>query len=271
MSQSAEDHKNGIFASISLVGDILSQSKLANGENSSLFSVLDLDPLASLDPAARELTQTRLFGERALFVGNHMPQIMEWQAELLSMRTLRNPSIEQLIVDTGRLTQTAEQMGNSLSQVPGVIADERKEIVRAIQNQTPQLLALSTEITAAFQEGQKMADSINGILSKYEAISAKSQNDDSSQSLPASQYLEVLTRLESTLERINTLTSSLTGVIDNEERMKSYTALGQEVRGNVRAASESIVDYAFLRLMIFATFCFSMIGGLIYFNARLKT
>ena len=51
------------------------------------------DPLAGLDPAVRELTQTRLFAERALYVAQKMPLLLRWQTELLTINTLNQPAV----------------------------------------------------------------------------------------------------------------------------------------------------------------------------------
>ena len=50
----------------------------------SVFDLLKVDPLSGLDPATREIAQTRLFAERALFVTQKMPMLLRWQTELLT-------------------------------------------------------------------------------------------------------------------------------------------------------------------------------------------
>ena len=47
----------------------------------------DLTPsdTAGLDPAVREVTRTRLFAERAMFTFQHMPFLLRWQTELLTI------------------------------------------------------------------------------------------------------------------------------------------------------------------------------------------
>ena len=45
----------------------------------SVFSLLMIDPLAGLSPATRELAQTRLFGERTVFLAQRMPRLLRWE------------------------------------------------------------------------------------------------------------------------------------------------------------------------------------------------
>lgn len=42
----------------------------------SVFSLLNVDPLAGMEPAVREVAQTRMFGERVLFVAQKMPTLL---------------------------------------------------------------------------------------------------------------------------------------------------------------------------------------------------
>jgi len=100
-NRSSTDFDLGTFASFSLVNEVIAhtESKSAQSSNN-VFALLDLDPLAGLDPAARELTETRLFGERALFLGKRMPQLMEYQMELLTMRTSEAPEVQTMVANT---------------------------------------------------------------------------------------------------------------------------------------------------------------------------
>src|SRR5262245_47609351 len=54
---------------------------------SSVFSLLMLDPLSGLDPATRELAETRLFAERALLIAQRMHDLLRWEMELFTLKT----------------------------------------------------------------------------------------------------------------------------------------------------------------------------------------
>src|SRR5208283_5307133 len=49
-----------------------------------VFHMLGIDPLSGLDPAVRELAQTREFGERAIFWAQRLPNLVDMQAELVA-------------------------------------------------------------------------------------------------------------------------------------------------------------------------------------------
>lgn len=264
-----EDRHNGIFASISLVNDILTQTSYSGSQGSgSLFSLLDLDPLAGLDPAARELSQTRLFGERTLFVGKHMPQLVEWQAELLSLRTLKNPSITSLIEDANSLTETSNRIGTTLEKFPETLAAERKAIFEELHRETPELKAVSAEITRTFEEGQRMAESINSVIAKLEEY--RSLPEDGSNSSSLADYTNFLEHLESSLKTINELHAALDRASQNKDQLAVYKEISQQLGGQITQAGEALVDHAFRKLMILITYCFVMIAGAIYLTARLN-
>ena len=57
----------------------------------SVFSWVNLDPTAGLDPAVREVTRTRLFAERAMFTMQRMPFLLRLQTELLAYELTAHP------------------------------------------------------------------------------------------------------------------------------------------------------------------------------------
>lgn len=91
----------------------------------SVFSLLALDPLASMDPALREIAQSRMFAERALFVARKMPRIMRWQTELLSLNTTRLPAVQQV-------TTSVESFGKVAEQLPKLVNDQREAAIKQV-------------------------------------------------------------------------------------------------------------------------------------------
>ena len=75
----------------------------------SVFSLLGVDPLAGMDPAVREIAQTRLFAERALFVTQKMPMLLRWQTELLSVNAVEMPAVQQLVSNSTQIAASVER------------------------------------------------------------------------------------------------------------------------------------------------------------------
>ena len=51
----------------------------------------------------REIAQTRLFAERALFVAQKMPALLRWQTELLSVNAVEMPAVQQLVTNSTQI------------------------------------------------------------------------------------------------------------------------------------------------------------------------
>src|SRR5262245_25096671 len=78
-------------------------------EPSSVFSLFMLDPLSRLDPATRELAETRLFAERALFIAHWMPNLLRWEMELFTVKTVELPQVHQLLTNSTQLAAAADR------------------------------------------------------------------------------------------------------------------------------------------------------------------
>ena len=123
-----------------------------------LLDVLKLDPLSGLDPAIREITQARLFAERALFVTQRLPRLLRWQAELTGLDLLDAPAIRQL-----------ERAAVAAEKLPDRISREREELVKALEAQERNLRPLVAEARQTLEAGTKMSDSLNVTLKSFDA------------------------------------------------------------------------------------------------------
>ena len=68
------------------------------------------NPLSGLDPATREIAQTRLLAERALYLGQRMPLALRGETELMSMNLVSIPEMQQLLTNTAQFTSLAERV-----------------------------------------------------------------------------------------------------------------------------------------------------------------
>ena len=85
----------------------------------------------------REVTRTRLFAERAMYVAQRMPTLLRWQVELMTGRTLQDPqvstaltSFNQLADSAARISRASESFSQMAVQLPGRVAAERKAILQ---------------------------------------------------------------------------------------------------------------------------------------------
>jgi len=72
------------------------------GESPNLLHVLGLDPFAGLDPATREIAETRQFGERLLFTLQRLSFLIRLNGEMLANNAARDLGVERLIASLDR-------------------------------------------------------------------------------------------------------------------------------------------------------------------------
>jgi len=148
----------------------LPRSVSKKGGQAALFSLSALDPFASLDPAVREITESRLFAERAMFTVQRMPWILRWQTELTLLDAADQPHFEQALKDATSLAESADRASRAaetISQVaeelPGQVSAERKAILDALEQQESQLNAL-------FKSGTAFSDSLGVTVTNFDAL-----------------------------------------------------------------------------------------------------
>lgn len=82
--------------------------------------------LAPVTEASRQLAETRLLAERAMYLAKRMPLLIRWHAESLLNTTLTRPEITDLRKTASRIAEVAEEM-------PAKIANERVTVLQAAQ------------------------------------------------------------------------------------------------------------------------------------------
>ncbi len=136
----------------------------------SVFSLAALNPMAGLDPAVREITETRLFAARAMFTIQRMPWLVRWQAELLVLDATTQPQVAQALKDAtslsesvDRASQAAESISQTAAVLPARIAAERKAIMEALEAQEGQL-------NTVFHSGTEFSDSLGITITNFDAL-----------------------------------------------------------------------------------------------------
>jgi len=162
-------HLKGLF--LMHPQDLLVPRSLAKKKgDGSVFKLAALDPMSGLDPAVREVTETRLFAARALYLLGRQSWLVRWQSELLVLRVTDQPKVAQALEDATSLSESidraskaADTVSQTAAQLPAQIADERKAIVEA-------LAAQEGQITTLLQSGTEFSDSLGTTLTNFDAL-----------------------------------------------------------------------------------------------------
>ncbi len=99
-------------------------------QNSSLGDVGSpggLSMLAPINEATRAADEIRLLGERALYVAQRMPLLVEAQAELLVYNSLNQPEVAKASERLERLSDSLSLLASKIDSLPETIAVERSK------------------------------------------------------------------------------------------------------------------------------------------------
>jgi hypothetical protein len=217
-----------------------------SAKSGSVFSLLRLDPLAGMDPAVREIAQTRLFAERALYVGQKIPILLRWQIELLSANATQLPAVQQLVTNSTQLTASVERFATVAEKLPDQVSTERTEILKALQSQekdVTSLVASGTELSASLNTTLTTLDGLMKRLGVGETNNAGPPKTNA-EPFRIQDYTQTAAQLEATARQLTELLVTLDGLIGSTNLAKLSAQVGPVVQ-QAQTSGKEVVDYAF--------------------------
>jgi hypothetical protein len=151
----------------------------------SLFSLAAVNPLSGLDPAVREVEQTRQLAARAMYYLERAPRLWSWQAELLTYQLADQPETRQVLSDVDRVADSTRTFAKTAEGLPGLIreereaainqllagvANERSNILLTLNAQEAQLRELLPQVRQTLTAGSDMANSVNSAVKSLDAF-----------------------------------------------------------------------------------------------------
>ena len=212
----------------------------------SVFSLLMIDPLAGMDPAVREIAQTRMFAERALFVSQKMPTLLRWQTELLGINTVEMPAVQQVVSNSTQIAASMERFAAAAEKLPDQVSTERAEILKALQAQ-------EKDVASLLSSGTQMSDSLNTTLTTFDALMKRFGVGETNRAgLKATNaapfriqdYTETAAQLEKTARQLTELLLTLDQTL-GPTNLGKLTAQAGPVVQQAQTSSQEVVDYAF--------------------------
>ena len=274
------DVRLGFFVRPHDFASLMRTSQAQGAGGNSVFNLAGLDPMAGLDPAVREITRTRLFAERALFVLQRMPFLLRLQADLLAHEVVTQPEVQLALTNTTRLSESAdrisraaESVSQTAAQLPDRISAERKEILAALDQQEGKLRDLASEVNRSLVSADKMSASLNITITNFDALmkrfgvgepSTNAAPDTNSPPFNILDYGQVAQQVGTMAKDLNALVGSVNQNVPQLERLSQTTA----------GDAQKIVDHAFHRgLVLIAVLLVGLVAaGLVYrfFAEKLK-
>jgi hypothetical protein len=129
--------------------------------------------LAPINEATDAVDQTRLWGERFLFLTGRLPRIMSWQAELLAYELTATPELQQTLKNHTAMTDAVKQFAASADALPDVLARERAALLSGIEEQAGETKLLVESTRTALAEAKPVAADVRRTAESAAAISAE--------------------------------------------------------------------------------------------------
>ena len=217
-----------------------------------VFALIGLDPLSNLDPAVKELEQTRLLAERTIYYLQRAPSLLDMQIERLAYQLAIMPEAKQTLGGVERISVAAEAFGDLTADAPTIIARERHALVTdltaALHVEQERMQALLVEARGVLQAGTQTSESVGATVAAFDALVARFQPQDVQPAAPVeprrpfdiTEYAQTARDLASAAQDFQALLVQLDTSSAGVERLAGTTTL----------ALQEVVDRAFWRGLV---------------------
>jgi len=188
----------------------------------SIFSIVNLNPFADLDPAVQEITQTRQLAERAIYYFQRMPDIIGMQAEQLTYQMAVQPETRSALASVQRVSLVGSAANTLATDLPTILDKEREALLRQltqeITSQSATIGELSGNLRATLQAGTATADALNSMLQSLNKLTGQFVSSTPAPKTPVQpsgppfdirNYTEALQAATGTAQELTALTQQL--------------------------------------------------------------
>jgi hypothetical protein len=217
----------------------------------SLFSLLGLDPLSGLDPAVREIAQSRELAERAIYYAQRLPNLLDMQVEQMTDEFAVTPETVRLLANIDRTARAAEATGRLASELPNVIAREREAAIRqfmdAINVESAHTRSLITELRGTLEAGTATSNSLTTAIHAFDQLMAgfqKSAPPGAPPTTPARPF--DITEYTAAAAQITRAADELKQLIAGIEQGSPGVVQSAD---HAAASLQGVVDHAYWRLV----------------------
>jgi hypothetical protein len=240
-----------------------------SGITSSVFNLLSIDPLEGLDPATRELANTRLFAERAIFLARHMPALIRWETELLVIQTAEMPQMEKLLTNTTQLSESADRFSQMAERLPGLISAERQQIVEALDNQLPGLTNLAAQTEKALDAGKQMSNASTATLKSFQDVLRQLQaspSNPNAEPFRINDYTAAAAQINATAQDLVKLLQAFDQTLAPGKFGELSTRLDALTR-QTQSSGKELVDYTFRQTLFLGLLLMGSACGMVLISA----
>jgi F0F1-type ATP synthase assembly protein I len=218
----------------------------------SIFRFLYLDPLAGLDPVAREIRSSRLFAERSSFLLQRMPGLIGWQAKLVAQESLALPEVGKLLGSIELLGTAGKDLRTTADRAvdqSGRFIDEFAKVKATtddVLKQTTQLAEQSKQWGEDFQRISKTVEAMPALVTSEREAAIK-------QALAGvdDQRAKLMRDLDAQQQSIRAVAEGVDKTArETRESLAASVAQLKSTVDNAKSTGTAIVDAIFWRALI---------------------
>ena len=237
-----------------------------SASSTSIFSFIGIDPLANLDPAVRELAQSRQLAERAVYYGQRVPMLISMETQRLAFEMAVTPESVRLLDSVGRIGGAAQTTSELAADLPRLLAEERaavfEQLTGILDARQGQLQALVVELRSTLEAGGTTSDSVRETVAALDTLMARFDRRASpatgapSRPFDVTEYTEALRQLGDTAQQLQVLLSQA------DSKAPALTQVSDRAAGRLA----SLVDHVYWRLvqLVLVLVVASVAGALAY-------
>ena len=143
----------------------------------SLLGLLSLDPMAGLDPAVKQIEQTRLLAERVIFYMQRVPYLLDLQTQRVVLQATLAPEVKRANASLERATLAMESYAEIGTGLPEAIAREREALIQQLSGemlrQEAELRGLLNDMQATLATGSETAVAVNSAVEALDKLMAR--------------------------------------------------------------------------------------------------
>lgn len=127
---------------------------------------------APIDEANRQIEETRLLGERLLFLTERLPLLSRWQAEALAWEALGAPESRRALSGLAVMSASLERLSLQAESLPGILDRQRHGLLADFDAREGALRRLLGQATALARQGRAAAESGERLMALSEQTAA---------------------------------------------------------------------------------------------------
>ena len=219
--------------------------------SSSILSMVGLDPLAGLDPAVRQIEQTRLLAERMIFYMQRVPYLLDVQTDRVVSQATLAPEIQRLNASLERSSLALAEYARIGADLPLNIAREREALIQQLSGemlqQEAELRGVLAEMQTTLVSGSDAAVAIEGAVTALDRLMAHFPKRDPGDPTAPGKPFDI-TEYTAAAAGFTGAARELTHLIETLER--GGVPMGAAIKGTVTASRDLLNHLFWLALLL---------------------